>query len=540
MTDLSFGGGVDLTQSGRCLLLKDQTLAFIAQVRRQVEALLCQSFACMACLAVLSGCGGAGGTGAPINATTAPNVTPALSSATTPVTTQNPTPAEIIGSFRGSIVLGSPTSDSVRANVFAADQNGSVWLVYRSTADRYDGKTAAFPLIAAKPVELSIEGLGPNLRYYYRLYFQSADGVGSGYTPEYSFHTARTTGSSFTFAIQGDSHPERLKTQFDPELYARTLQTAAADKPDFYILSGDDFSVDTLDPTNVDAAKVTERYQLQRPFLGLIGHSSPVFLVNGNHEQAAAYLLDGTPNNIAVWAQNARNAHFSQPAPDGFYSGNDEPVPYVGLLRNYYSWTWGDALFITIDPYWASPVAVDNVFGGATKRLSMWDVTHGDMQYQWLKRTLETSKAKFKFVFAHHVMGTGRGGIELVRQWEWGGEDAKGVSYFTLQRPNWPSPIHQLMVKNKVTIFFQGHDHIWVHQQIDGVVYQTLSEPADPNYTLWNSDAFLTGDKLPNSGYTRVTVAPNSVKVDYVRTYLPKDEGPGKASGTTAFSYTTP
>ena len=75
--------------------------------------------------------------------------------------------------------------------------------------------------------------------------------------------------------------------------------------------------------------------------------------------------MDGTPNNPAVWAQNARNLYYSEPAPDGFYTGNTEQVPFVGLLRNYYAWEWGDALFVTIDPYWESPVPVDNVFGGS-------------------------------------------------------------------------------------------------------------------------------------------------------------------------------
>ena len=93
------------------------------------------------------------------------------------------------------------------------------------------------------------------------------------------------------------------------------------------------------------------------------------------------------------------------------------------------------------------------------------------------------------------------------------------------------------MAANHVNIFFQGHDHIWARQQLDGVTYQTLSEPADPNYSLFNSDAFLSGDKLPNTGYTRVTVSPTAVKVDYVRTYLPADEGAGKQSGAAAFSY---
>jgi hypothetical protein len=75
------------------------------------------------------------------------------------------------------------------------------------------------------------------------------------------------------------------------------------------------------------------------------------------------------------------------------------------------------------------------------------------------------------------------------------------------------------------------------HEQLDGVTYQTLSEPADPFYALYNDDAFLSGDKLPNSGYSRVTVSPSEVNVDYIRTYLPKDEGSGKISGTSAFIY---
>jgi hypothetical protein len=33
-------------------------------------------------------------------------------------------------------------------------------------------------------------------------------------------------------------------------------------------------------------------------------------------------------------------------------------------------------------------------------------------------------------------------------------------------------------------------------------------------------------------------VSPTGVTVEYVRTYLPKDEGPGRVSGTVAFGYT--
>ena len=182
---------------------------------------------------------------------------------------------------------------------------------------------------------------------------------------------------------------------------------------------------------------------------------------------------------------------------------------------------------------------IDEPFGGGAKRSDIWDVTHGDQQYQWLTQVLKNSTAKYKFVFAHHVMGTNRGGIEVATQYEWGGQNANGTWGFNANRPTWPETLHQLFVDNHVTIFFQGHDHIWVHQQLNGVTYQTLSEPADPFYALNNSDAYLSGDKFPSTGYTRVTVSPGGVKVEYVRTWLPADQSATQASGSVAFSYTT-
>jgi len=491
-----------------------------------------RSFSALALLALLAstGCGsssrGSSGSTGPTGATgpTGP-----------PGPTGVPGPA-----FLGNVILGSPTDSSVQANVFSPDQRGTIYVAWGSTSGTYTAWSALVTLPAAFPVEVAVTGLVPDTRYFYRLHFMADGAGGFAAGDESSFHTARAPGSTFAFALQGDSHPERARSQFDETLYQRTLSSAASDQPDFYVAMGDDFSVDNLDPATVTQAQVTERYTLQRPWLGLVGRSAPVFLVNGNHEQAARYLLDGTPNNVAVWAQNARNAHYSQPAPDGFCTGNPEVVPHIGLLRNHFAWTWGDALFVVIDPYWGSAICVDDPFYGGAKRSNLWDVTHGEEQYRWLEATLRGSKARWKFVLAHHVMGTQRGGVELAGNYEWGGRSGTGTWAFPTNRPGWDLPIHQLMVENHVTIFFQGHDHIWAHQQLDGVTYQTLPEPADPFYALFNADAFLTGDKLPNTGYTRVSVSPTGVTVEYVRTWLPKDEGPGKVSGTVAFRYTIP
>ncbi len=444
--------------------------------------------------------------------------------------------------FPGTIVLGRPTDKSVAANLLSSGAL-SVYVEYGARAGTYTAQSTPVDLAANVPQVVTLTGLTGNTRHYYRIRFRSPTATTYEASPEYAFMTQRAPGSTFVFGVQGDSHPERANTQFNAAFYTRTMNTVAADNPDFYLTSGDDFSVDTINQANpraVTQPQVVERYNIQRPYLGVVGRTAPVFLVNGNHEQAARYLLDGTPNNVAVWAQNARNLYYAQPAPDGFYSGNTETIEHIGLLRNYYAWEWGDALFVTIDPYWGSPVVVDNDFYGGPKTANQWSITHGEQQYRWLKATLEASRARFKFVFAHHVMGTGRGGIDGALRYEWGGQNNNGTPGFAQNRPGWALPIHQLFVANKVTIFFQGHDHIWVRQQLDGVTYQALGSPANPNYSLFNSDAYATGERFPDSGYTRVTVAPTGVKVEYVRTYLPADERPGteRVNGTVAFSYT--
>jgi phosphodiesterase/alkaline phosphatase D-like protein len=419
--------------------------------------------------------------------------------------------------FIATEILGRPTNTSITVNVVPAIAM-TIYYEYGTASGNYISQTAPQSAAANTPLETSIDKLQPNTKYYYRINYNGIAGA------EHMFMTQRAVGSAFTFDIQGDSHPERIDKQFDPNLYTRTLQSAATDQPDFYIAIGDDFSVDTL--KNVNAETVTALYINQRQWLGLVG--APVFLVNGNHEQASMANLDGTQNNVAVLAQNARNAYYPQPAPDSFYTGDSEPVEFIGQLRDYYAFTWGDALFVVIDPYWHSPQTVDNQFGAdrdQKKNRDLWNVTLGEAQYQWFKQTLETSNAKYKFVFTHHVLGTGRGGIELADTYEWG--DSANLA---AHRPGWDKTIHQLMADNHVNIFFQGHDHIFVKQELDGVIYQTLPEPANPFYTYENTDSYKSGDKFPNSGHVRVTVSPDGVTVDYVRSYLDKPDD-------VAFSY---
>ena len=454
-------------------------------------------------------------------------------------------------------ILGQPTDRSATVNV-RSDTAVEFFFEYGSVSGKYSEQTkrvtAAADTNAAKFFlgQAVISGLVPDALYYYRMQYR-ASGTTDNFTPgaEYSFHTQRLPGSSFVFCVQGDSHPERANNMFNANLYVQTLTAVAKERPDFFITSGDDFSVDTLQ-TPYTSPAVTGRYTLQLPYFDIFGRSAALFLGTGNHEETSLSNLNLPPdkdnsNQVPIWAQNARNLYYAMPGPSdpitgNFYTGNSTTIPGIGLLRDYYAFQWGDALFVVIDPYWTSPAQVDTGLGGQNsttpKATNKWDITHGDAQYQWLKQTLEQSTAKWKFVFAHHVMGTGRGGVEIANQFEWGGNNGNGSYGFTTQRPSWTTPIHQLFVDNHVTIFFQGHDHIYCHQQLDGVTYQSLPNPADNTYTAFNSDAYLTGEQFPNAGYVKLSVGPESVKVDYIREFLPADENAQQVSGMNQFSYT--
>jgi hypothetical protein len=427
-------------------------------------------------------------------------------------------------------ILGRVTQTSATLSLVARDASEVVveW------GDRFSRRSAPIPLTPGEAAEHLMESLAPGKPTAYRLLHRPRGTTRFVERAPAQIQTARKRGEAFTFTIQGDSHPERPQMS-DAALYARTLQSIAQDKPDLHICMGDDFSISKLD--TVTQASVASRYLLQRPFLGLVGCAAPVFLINGNHEQASRwnYNQPGKPRDAAVFAQLARNALFPLPAPDKFYSGNETPLDDIGLLRDYCAWTWGDALFVILDNYWHSPVAVDTTLGEddtkGKRGRDLWGITIGDAQYAWLRRTLESSRAKFKFVLAHHVLGTGRGGVERARLFEWG--DDRSLKQ---HRPEWDLPIHQLMVKHGVTIFFQGHDHLFARQSLDGLVYQEVPVPADPNYAVYNDAHYTTGEKLANSGYLRVHVG-ESVRVEYVRSYLEKDESPEQKHGAVAHQY---
>lgn len=428
------------------------------------------------------------------------------------------------------IVLARPTADSITISLLSyADREGHVMI--GTDADRLVQATADEQFAAGAPAYLPITNLSPNTRYYYRLRLRAANGTGDyEETPLATFHTQRPPGSEFTFLMQADSH---LDNNTEPELYAQSMKNMLAEGSDFLVDLGDTFMTDKY-PNYTDAHK---QYLAQRYYFGLLCQSAPLFITLGNHDGEQGRFLNGTSENMTIWSIAMRKKYFPNPEPDTFYSGNTTPDVLAGPLQNCFAWQWGDAHFIVLDPFWNSA----RVQG--TGAAAGWSWTLGEAQYRWLKQTLESSTSRYKFLFIHHLVGgadSQRGGVEAASLYEWGGHDPDGSRTFAQRRPGWAAPIHELLVANKATAVFHGHDHLYVKQDLDGIVYQEVPQPGFPRYNQATSAAeygYKSGTILGSPGYIRVKITPERATFDYLRTYLLKDENANRRNREISHSY---
>lgn len=427
------------------------------------------------------------------------------------------------------LVLGRPTRDSITLSLLAhEDLEGQV--VWGHVPGRWDSRLPRQVFTNGRPVELVLRSLSPGIRHHYEFQWRRPGEAGFSGREEGSFTTARPPGSTFTFTVQADPH---LDYGTDLPSYRRSLTNALAARTDFHVDLGDTFMVDKYD----DFRLAAPQYLAQRHYLGIVGRHAPVFLGLGNHDGETPAKDGRGPDSRSAWSNTQRKTYFPNPLPDDFYEGNRVPDPQLGLLQDYYAWEWGDALFIVLDPFW---------YSGRQRRdaADNWSRTLGADQYRWLERVLAGSRARFRFVFIHHLVGgdsaEGRGGAEASRYFEWGGQELDGRSTFAQKRPGWTMPIHDLLVKQGVGVVFHGHDHFYACQERDGLVYQLVPQPGHVRYDNLRSAAeygYRSGVLQGASGILRVTVAPEQAVVEYVRAYPAEAEARGHRSGTVTHRY---
>lgn len=430
-------------------------------------------------------------------------------------------------------VLGRPTNNSVVIQTMFSD-SVDLRVDYGTVSGNYPSQTTWTTFEDSVTSEVVINGLQPNTQYFYRLNCRHHGATNYITRPEYTFHTQRNVGDTFVYIVQADPH---MDASSDTALYKRCLQNQLNDHPDFMIDLGDFLMTDKLKNASnvVPHDTIPYRCKLLRGKYETVCHSMPLFNVMGNHEGECGWYNNNTANNIAVWDAIERKKYFPMAYPDAFYSGDTSNVPFIGQRGAYYAWTWGDAQFIVIDPYWYTKPKPDSLHG--------WYWTLGKTQYDWLKSTLESSNAKFKYVFSHQIVGgdrEGRGGVEYAYKYEWGGGNLDGTAGWATNRIGWYKPIRELLEENHVNIFFHGHDHFFGKQELNCMIYQETPQPSLPNFNYPNSAApygYLQGLILGNTGHLRVTVNGNGTKVEYVKAYTPAQETATRHNGDVVATY---
>lgn len=425
----------------------------------------------------------------------------------------------------GKELLSCPTDKTITIHLVAS-QDITVFISYSTDSQNLIQKSTNIDIKKDSSSIIMIENLLPNTQYFYSLNVKDKKSSNFISRNINTFYTQRVINSSFSFAIEADPH---LDSNSLAQAYELTLKNIQKDNPDFLIDLGDNFMCEKL--TDKTQKNITERHLLLRSFYEQICHSVPLYLVLGNHEGEWGNLTDNNAKNLSILTTNTRKFYFTNPTTNTFYTGDNKIFPQVGIRQGYYSWEWGNALFVVLDPYWF------------TNPKTGWGMTLGIDQYNWFKNTLKASNSKYKFVFCHNLVGGAdkdmRGGIEAADFYEWGGKDTNKVWSFEKNRPGWEKPIHQIMLDYGVSIFFHGHDHFYGYQEKDGIIYQEIPQPSNKNLTNLSAGSYgyKAGTLLPGRGYLKVNITESEAKVEYVNTLLPNEEKGQNKNGYVSHSY---
>lgn len=381
-------------------------------------------------------------------------------------------------------LVGNPQSTSATIAVKSLSTTTTIqtYIEYGASKSSYSSKSATIQLAKSASQNINLTGLKPGSTIYYRVRYASGSNKTFLLLPQMSFVTAKEELNS-TFAVQADPH---MDDNSSADVYNGTLAQIVAAKPAFLMDLGDIFMTDKL-PQKTEA-NIRARFELMKGFYAKLG-TVPLKITLGNHDGENGYDKFNT--------KSYRKEYFPE---------------QTGELA-YYSITGPDQLHISLDPFTYTTTA---------PKIDGWQWTLGKTQYDWLKKTLSESSAKYKFVYIHHLLvgdAQSRGGVEIAKFNEWGGYNKDGSFGFDTNRPNWGKPVHDILVENKVNIVFKGHDHLYVKQERDGIIYQTVPQPSHAGDKV-NSNieyGYLSGKVVGGSGFMKVSTNQSGIKVDFVK-----------------------
>ena len=387
-----------------------------------------------------------------------------------------------IGSAAAPIAIKSvqTSKSSIQLNVIST-ADLKVYIEYGFQKSKYSKKTSVVNVARSQLKSLVISDLAADTAVFFRVRYSLIGRSTYLSLPAAQTKTSSSTANS-TFAIQADPHMDENSSA---DVYNGTLNQIVAAAPAFLMDLGDIFMVDKL--ADKSEANIRARFVLMKDFYKKLG-SVPLKICLGNHDGELGYSKFNT--------KSYRKEYFPEETYD----------------LAYYSFTGPDQLHVVLDPF---------TYTTKNPTSAGWEWTLGKTQYDWLVETLTNSTATHKFIYIHHLLvgdAQSRGGVEIAKYNEWGGLNKDGSAGFAANRPGWAKPIHQLLIDTKVSFVFKGHDHLYVKQELDGIVYQTVPQPSHPGEKLdVKQYGYLSGKGIGGSGFIKVSTESNVAKVEFVK-----------------------
>ena len=377
-------------------------------------------------------------------------------------------------------LLGAPTATSFTINV-SATSAARVYIEYGYSKTSTTSTTKIISMSKGSSQKIVVSGLKPSSSIYYQVRYALGTAKYFARLTQSSVMTLAMSENS-TFAVQADPHMDENSSA---DVYNGTLKQIVAASPAFLMDLGDIFMVDKL--ANKSEANIRGRFELMKSFYSKLG-DVPLKICLGNHDGELGYSSFNT--------KKYRKEYFPEQTED----------------LAYFAFSGPDQLHIVLDPF---------TYTTKNPTIAGWEWTLGKTQYDWLVSTLSSSTAQHKFIYIHHLLvgdPQSRGGVEIAMYNEWGGKNKDGSYGFDANRPGWGKPVHQLLVENKVSIVFKGHDHLYVKQELDGIIYQTLPQPSHPGDKFdVKQYGYLSGKGVGGSGFLKVSTLEKKVQVDFIK-----------------------
>lgn len=299
--------------------------------------------------------------------------------------------------------------------------------------------------------EVLLEGLPASSTVYYQVTIaDSADPASYATLPEKSFHTTRSAGQPFSFAVAADNRPAS-NTTVQPAIWETMVGQLATENLDLALHAGDIIYGVPTDSLAQNVAKYDGFFTVTSPLTASI----PMYTAIGNHE------FVGSANNRAGYEQE-----FTMPVNNG--------ADAATYGEHYYSFDHGDTHFIAL----------------STEIPGQEGMISGN-QKLWLEQDLATTQKQWIVVYMHRPLFSG---VHTTDPWM----DTAN----TAGQQN-KADLHGLFLQYGVDFVFGGHEHYYLRHVEDGIHYVITGGGGSPLHGL---PVLQPGDVFAWSGYEHVKV----------------------------------